>query len=132
MPPTTQSRQLGALIRERREAREWSLRELAELAAPRLPEDVNFDHAYLHRLEAGQFGKPHPAILKALSDVLSLKLSDLYTLVGYPLPKGAPNVSVYLRTATDLPAEAVVRVEEYIERLKREYGVKPKKKRGRT
>ncbi|MDP9388684.1 MAG: hypothetical protein M3Q48_12425 [Actinomycetota bacterium] len=64
--------------------------------------------------------------------MLSLKLADLYALADYPLAKGAPNVDVYLRTATDLPAEAVAKVEQYIERLRREYGVEPKQKRGQS
>jgi len=65
--------------------------------------------------------------------VLGLRLADLYALAEYPLAKGAPNVDVYLRTATDLPEEAVARVEQYIERLRREYGVgESAKKRGRS
>ncbi len=130
MPPTSKSEQLGALVRDRRQERELSLRQLVDLAAERLPDDVSFDQAYLHRLEKGLYRKPHPAILKALSDLLNIKLADLYALAEYPLAKGAPNVDVYLRTATDLPEEAVAKVEQYIERLRREYGVEPKK-RGR-
>ena len=71
MPPTSKSQQLGNLIRERRQARELSLRQLADSAEHVLPQDVSFDQAYLHRLEAGRYRKPHPAILKALSECLA-------------------------------------------------------------
>lgn len=130
MPPTTKSRQLGQLIRKRREQQQLSLRQLVERVEERLESDVTIDQAYLHRLEAGTYKHPTPAILRALGEVLGLDVDRLYRLTDFGLDQDAPH-HVYMRTAKGLPEEAVAKVEQYIERLQRDYGVEPPKKRGR-
>lgn len=61
---------LGALLRSRREAMGWSLRECAEEA------DVAL--GYLHRLEAGEVRQPGPVYLARLARALDQKASGLY------------------------------------------------------
>ena len=53
---------LGTALRELRERRTLSLRELGQLAT--------IDHAYVHRLESGEKASPSPELLEKLLKVL--------------------------------------------------------------
>jgi transcriptional regulator with XRE-family HTH domain len=113
MPPNNQSRELGQLIRERREARDISLRQLAE--------DVEgLDAPYLLRLERGEYRRPHPTILQGLAQTLGIPLSDLYALSGYSATDDLPSLPVFLRSTLDLPKSKIAEIEGYIRKIEDE------------
>lgn len=64
MPPTTQSQQLGNFIRERRQARELSLAQLADALNEHITDGSTVEKGYLHRLESGSFRQPRARCLR--------------------------------------------------------------------
>jgi transcriptional regulator with XRE-family HTH domain len=88
-------------------------------------EDVAFragvDVAGLSRAENGK-KIPAPETLAALATALELPLADLYEAAGYPLPQELPTLRPYLRRAYGVPEEAVHEIEQYLERIARDYG----------
>jgi transcriptional regulator with XRE-family HTH domain len=63
---------LGTVLRNLRESKEFSLRELAQLAA--------IDHAYIHRLETGEKDAPSKDTLEKLVRVLKPHRRDIEVL----------------------------------------------------
>ena len=114
MEPTKQSKRLGAIIRQAREAQELSLRQLAAQVEV-------VDRGYLWKLERGQLLKPAPAILERLATVLGLELADLYALAEYPQPQGLPEFQPYLRAKYDLPEKAIRELERHFTEVSRQY-----------
>lgn len=49
-------------------------------------EATGISNAYLSQLEKGKIKQPSPLILYKLSDVYKVPYSDLFRLIGYPLP----------------------------------------------
>lgn len=63
---------LGTVLRDLRESKGFSLRELAQLAS--------MDHAYIHRLETGEKDSPSKEILEKLVKVLKPHRRDIEIL----------------------------------------------------
>jgi transcriptional regulator with XRE-family HTH domain len=114
MPPAN-AKQLGQVLRQTREDRELTLRELAERAgvAP----------ATILRLEDGTTKTPRGAVLERLAPHLGLRVADLYALAGISMPALAP----YMRVRYGLPEDAVSELESHIEELRQRYGIKPRR-----
>lgn len=125
MPPITNP-ELGNAIREAREAKGISQRQLGKLSG--------VDYSSISRMERGEFASPDPVKLQKLAHVLDVDVEDFYALAGYLLPEGLPGLVPYMRAKYDLPGEAAEDLERYFGRLKKRYGAdapsKVKKSRG--
>jgi transcriptional regulator with XRE-family HTH domain len=124
MPPTTKSRQLGRLIRERRLQKGLPLQAVADAAGT--------DPAYMFRLERGEYHQPRPEILVGISKSLAIPLANLYALAGYPTPRELPDFEPYLRAKTQLPEKAIRELQRVFDDLQSRYGEAPKPKRRRS
>lgn len=111
-----QAKRLGALLRQKREARGLSTRALGKL--------TSIDAVTVQRLEAGAFGVPAPDKLARIAETLGLSLADVYAHAGYAVPADLPTFKPYLRTKyRDLPAEDVEAIERYAARLAKRHGI---------
>jgi transcriptional regulator with XRE-family HTH domain len=73
------SEALGKRLRQVRNLRGWSLREVADRA--------QISAAYLQKLEQGKVNSPSPNVLYALADCLDAPYSELMKLAGYVVPR---------------------------------------------
>jgi transcriptional regulator with XRE-family HTH domain len=110
--PNMTSDEVGHAIQRAREAKGWTLRQLAE--------EADIDFGYIGRLERGEIRRPGAGRLQRLASALDVDIEDFYGLAGYLAPKGLPGLPAYLRAKYDIPAEASERVERYLARLKKE------------
>jgi len=69
---------IGAVLRQAREVRGRSSIETARSA--------RISPAYLSKLESDAVGRPSPAVLHRLSEVLGVPYAELMALVGHPVP----------------------------------------------
>ena len=106
------SDEVGDAIQRAREAKGWTLRQLAE--------QTDIDFGYIGRLERGEIRRPGAGQLQRLANALDVDIEDFYGLAGYLAPKGLPGLPAYLRAKYDIPADAAERVERYLTRLKKE------------
>ena len=67
--------QLGSVIMERRLAKGWSKRALAEVA--------NISHSEVHRIENGERENPSVPVLNSLADALGIPKDDMLRFAGY-------------------------------------------------
>ncbi len=111
-----QAKQLGALLRHKREARGLSTRALGKL--------TSVDAVTIQRFELGTIGAPAPDKLARIAEALGLSLADVYAHAGYAVPTELPNFTPYLRTKYGtLPDEDVEAIERYAARLAKKHGV---------
>lgn len=111
---TANARKLATAIRRHRTAKGLSQPELA--AAVGVPDST------IYRLERGEFKVPRPEKLQRIARALDIEFEELYELAGYASP-GLPEVPVYLRRKfDDLSDEGAVKVERYIERVRKQEG----------
>lgn len=66
---------VGELIKERRMAKQWSKRGLAEKAG--------VSHSEIHRIENGERENPSVTILNAIADALGIPRDDMLHVAGY-------------------------------------------------
>lgn len=111
-----QARQLGKVLRQRREGRGLTTRALAQQAG--------INDATVVRFEQGAFASPAPDKLARIAAALGLRLADVYALADYAVPSDLPSFTPYLRTKyRQLPSEEVERIEAYALRIARKHGV---------
>jgi hypothetical protein len=67
------------------------------------------------RLENGSLERPDPLLLQRIAHVLDADLEDYYLLGDYPLPRGLPELSVYMRAKYQLSDEEIAQVNKIIE-----------------
>ena len=120
MPPITNP-ELGKAIREAREAKGISQRELGKKSG------VNYSS--ISRMERGEFASPDPVALQKLARVLEVDVEDFYALAGYFMPEGLPELAPYMRAKYDMPGEAAEELERYFARLQRRYGTRSERKK---
>ncbi len=110
------AKDLGQLIRSRREQLGWSIRRLAR--------EANLEFTTVKRIEDGSFKAPKPDKLAAIAKSLNLPLADIFTTVDYAVPDELPSFKPYLRTKyRTLPAEDVEAIERYARRLAKKHGI---------
>jgi transcriptional regulator with XRE-family HTH domain len=111
--------EFGNYLRELREARNLSIRELARRSG--------LDNGGLVRLEQGTGSRsPGPKTLRALAIALEVSPGDLFAAVGYLAPSDLPSMSTYLRICHgDLSDETVASINNYVNRLVNEEGLDP-------
>ena len=111
-----QAKNLGKVLKDRREALGLSLRQLGALCD--LPAVTHF------RFEEGAYTAPAPDKLARVAEALGLSLADVYALADYAVPNDLPSFKPYLRTKyRDLPAAEIEKIEAYAAKLARKYGV---------
>ncbi len=71
---------LGEYVRERRLAKEWSKRALAEKSG--------ISHSEIHRIENGERTNPSVPVLNALAEALGVPKDDIWRIAGYKADDG--------------------------------------------
>ena len=66
---------IGSMIKEKRLAKGWSKRALAEVA--------KISHSEVHRIENGERANPSIPVLNALADALGIPKDDMLLIAGY-------------------------------------------------
>jgi transcriptional regulator with XRE-family HTH domain len=113
-----QARQLGQLLRKRREARGLGVRGLEAASGVNISSIIS--------LERGDILAPQPDTLKALAAALDMPVSDLFTVAGWLPAKELPTLKPYLRAKyRQLDEAAIADLERYAERLARKHGAGP-------
>ena len=114
-PPTVKT-VLGTRLRKAREAKGWSINELARRSG--------LDKSRVSRLEAGLTTKPVPSTLDQLARVLDIEAATLQQAAGYVSKRTMPSLPVYFRSKYgNLPDEAMADLERYVERLRQKHGL---------
>lgn len=116
MGSTDPIKQLGSLLKAKREAAGLSTRALGSKAG------VN--DSTIVRLEQGLRGSPRPDVLTKLAQALHLNLADVFALAGYAVPQELPKLPVYLRIKyRHLPQPARDELVTYMRHLYSRYGL---------
>ena len=109
------ARELGKLLRIRREALHLSTRALGA--------QIGVDDSTIVRIEQGARSTPRPDVLAKLAQALQISLADIYALVGYAIPHDLPSLPAYLKLKyRDLPPAAQEELIGYIDYLQKRYG----------
>lgn len=112
---STKLQVLGEQIRQAREAKSLSIRDVAE--------QTGIGRSTLLDLEQGNVASPNPTTLATLAEQLDLNLADLYATAGYASPKGLPAFTPYLRSKYgDLPSAAQAELTRSFEHIAKKYG----------
>jgi transcriptional regulator with XRE-family HTH domain len=111
-----QAKNLGRILRERREELGLSLRQLGRKAG--------LSDVTVLRFEQGAYAAPAPDKLAKVAEALEMSLADVYALADYAVPSDLPNLKPYLRTKyRDLPQGDIDAIEKYAERLAKKHGI---------
>lgn len=111
-----QAKRLGALIRYRREAVGWSLRQLEER--------TSIDNSLLTRMEQGRILKPAPDNVRRIAEALDIPLADLYALADWAVPTELPSPGPYLRAKyRDLSESALRALTRDVDQLLARHGI---------
>lgn len=102
--------ELGNFIKEKRAARELSIRKLAELAG--------ISHTEIKRIEDGVRKQPSPQVLRAIAEALNISYDDIMTSAGYIDSPANILVTAKIKDMDDLTEEEVSKVEDYINFIK--------------
>lgn len=118
-----QAKELGRVLRARREELGLSQRQLAEQAS--------LDDATVVRIEQGAFAAPRPDKLSRIAEALGLSLADVFAFADYAVPDDLPSFQPYLRSKyRDMPTGAVDDLNKAFERIIRKHGYQPDGPRG--
>src|SRR5712691_10424966 len=117
--PTDQPITLGQVIRQARERRGISARQLAG--------ELHMHHSYVTRLESGAFKQASPEKLQRIAAILELNYEDLFAIAGYPAPETLPSFIPYLRAKYHLSDQDLTRLGEYFTLLRAQHGITVRK-----
>jgi transcriptional regulator with XRE-family HTH domain len=110
------SKQLGALLRQKREEMGYSMTQLARASGVH-------DSTVL-RIESGQFAAPRPDKLARFAALLNIDLADLYAKAGYLVPDSLPGFDAYVSTKyPDLPVDVRTELVQWFDQLMVEHGL---------
>lgn len=112
-----QARALGAYCKTAREKHNYPLSRLAGA--------IGTTKSWVLRFERGEYLAPRADRLMTLADALSLDAAVIDELAGGYLREVQPTTRTYFRASTDLPTEAIDRIEAAIEEIQAEYGGRP-------
>jgi transcriptional regulator with XRE-family HTH domain len=111
-----QSRQLGQLLKARREECGLSMRGLARA--------TEIHQTTIVRLEAGSIVAPKADKLSRIAQALSISSADYFALAGYTVPSDLPTLRPYLQAKyRGLLDEDLDKIETYVGRLAKKRGV---------
>jgi len=107
---------IGAFLREHREAKGLSLRDLEALSG--------VGNSVIARFETGAFNRLDPDKLARLSRALGVSLNEVLAAGGVTSGADLPTMPVYLRSRYEgLPEETVQQMSRYFDRLARQHGL---------
>lgn len=86
---------LGIFVKERRAAKEWSKRALAEKAG--------ISHSEVHRIETGERANPSVPVLNALAGALGVPKDEMLRIAGYKSDE--ENIPLIEKVFPDLKTE---------------------------
>ena len=110
------ARQLGKLLKARREERGLSTHRLAQTA--------EMDQATIVRLEAGSITAPRPDKLSRIAQALGISGADVFAMADYTVPDDLPSLRPYLEAKYHgLHDEDLDKIETYVGRLAKKRGV---------
>jgi transcriptional regulator with XRE-family HTH domain len=110
-----QARQLGQLLRARREA--------CGLSTHRLAAAAEMDQATVVRFEAGSIVAPRPDKLSRIAQVLGISGADVFALAGYTVPNDLPSLRTYLSAKYGgLQVDDIDKIETYVSRIAKKRG----------
>jgi transcriptional regulator with XRE-family HTH domain len=113
-----QAKRFGRWLREQRQSRGMSKRELARR--------TGINSATIVRIEQGAFEAPSPHKLARIAEALTLSLADVYSMAGYATPDELPSFQPYLRRKfRDMPAAAVADLEAAFRQIASRHGYDP-------
>lgn len=105
-----QATELGAYLKSKREAAAMSTYNVSAVSGVVQSQVV--------RIENGQIMTPAPDKLQRIAKAITAPIIDVFTLAGYPLPKGLPGLRPYMRAKyRDLSSEALDEVEAFVAQL---------------
>ena len=104
---------LGRYVRGKRAAAGLTLRQLEARSG--------IDHAWISRLERGEYIKPDPRYLARLADALDVEVTDLYPEAGYQTGSDLPGFEPYLRARYDFPDDAVEQLKAHFNLINARY-----------
>ncbi|MEH3054257.1 MAG: helix-turn-helix transcriptional regulator [Patulibacter minatonensis] len=108
--PATQGQALGALVREARTAKGWTLRE----TAPKI--DVTWQ--WLQRMEGGAFHQPDASRMARLVGLLGIDPVRLAEVSGGYIPDELPDPIGYLRTKYGATDDQIADFERWRKEIK--------------
>jgi len=110
------AKQVGTLLRKRREAMGVSTYALSERTG--LPTST------IVRIEAGSFASPNPEKLARIAKVLRISIADIYATAGYGVAEQLPAPRAYFRMKlSDMPTRKAETVGREVEALLKRHGV---------
>lgn len=105
-----QAVEVGMYLKEKREGLGMTTYQVGDKA--------NVDQSQVVRVENGQILKLTPDLLQRLALAVNAPVVDVFTLAGYPLPKGLPGLRPYMRAKyRTLTPEALDEVEAFVTQL---------------
>lgn len=111
-----QAKRLGGHLRQARDAKGLSAKQLGEL--------TNMNDATIVRIENGSFAAPAADKLARLAEALDLSLADVYGMADYAVPSDLPSFTPYMRSKyKEMPDEAVEQIERYAQKLAKKHGI---------
>jgi transcriptional regulator with XRE-family HTH domain len=110
-----QARQLGLLLKARREA--------CGLSTHRLAAAAEMDQATVVRFEAGSIVAPRPDKLSRIAEALDISGADVFALAGYLVPSDLPSLRAYLTAKYGgLQIDDIDKIETYVGRIAKKRG----------
>lgn len=104
---------VGRFIAKHRTARGLSMQQLADAVGVSKSVVSDWEHGIM---------APKADKLEPLAAALEVNLEELFSLAGHATPKGLLDLGPYLRARfSELPDEAIERIERYVARLRRQY-----------
>jgi transcriptional regulator with XRE-family HTH domain len=120
-----QAKELGALLRQRRQELGVSTHQLGAQAG--------IGQSTITRIEQGRFASPRPAKLARIASGLGLTLADVYARAGYYVPDELPNFEPYLAAKyRNLPPAAIAELVRLFDKLAAEHNESPPEQRSTT
>ena len=111
-----QAKRLGTYLREARQAKGLSARQLGDL--------TEINDATIVRFENGSFNAPAPDKLARIAKALDLPVADVFAHAEYASSSDLPSFTPYLRTKyRGLPDDATEQIEKYAARIAKKHGI---------
>lgn len=114
-----QAKRFGRWLREQRQA--------AGLSAKELARRTRMTDGTIVRLEHGAIAAPSPDKLTRIAAALDLRVADIFSMAGYPVPDELPSFQPYLRRRYgDMPTEAINDLDAAFSEIVKKHGYDPR------
>ena len=106
--------ELTKYLQSLRPAGKPSLRDIAERSG--------LSHAFLSKLEAGQYQTVGMETLRAVAEGYGVPIEKLLEVAGFTQEPTLPELGVYLRSKYGLDEEAIKEAKEFISQVRKRHG----------